>query len=156
GGVPVASFADVQYALHRAPVNGVIRVSWRRERELLSADLDAPSRWRNTDISWRASMWALEPPACVYGEDLKPREKKTLGLAGKSLAFRQGDYVPGPAKRAGIQAKDVIFGIDGNALEMTMLQFNAHVRLNFKVGDRITFNVLRDGKRLDVPMTLPR
>ena len=101
-------------------------------------------------------MWGLEPPACVYGEDLTPEAKKALGLPEKSMAFRQGDFVPGPAKRAGIQAKDVILGIDGKNLEMTMLQFNAYVRLSFKIGDRITFNVLRDGKRLDVPMTLPK
>jgi predicted metalloprotease with PDZ domain len=154
-GLSVASFADAQYALHRGPGRGRIPLAWRRRNEVLTADLDTPDGWRKTDISWRASMWGLQPPASVYGEDLMPDEKKALGLPAKSLAFRQGDFVPAPAKRAGIQAKDVIFGIDGKNLEMTMLQFNAYIRLNFKVGRRITFNVLRDGKRLDVPMTLP-
>ena len=67
---------------------------------------------------------------------------------GGAVAFRQGDYVPGPAKMAGIRAGDVIFDIDGKQVEMTMLRFNAHVRLKYKVGDHITLNVLRDGKRL--------
>jgi hypothetical protein len=39
---------------------------------------------------------------------------------------------------------------------MNMLQFNAYIRLNYKVGDRVVFNVLRDGERLRVSMTLPR
>ena len=45
-------------------------------------------------------------------------------------------------------------GIDGKELDMTMLQFNAFVRLNYNVGDKIVFNISRDGKRMDVAMTL--
>ena len=37
-----------------------------------------------------------------------------------------------------------------------MLQFNVFTRLNYKVGDRVTYAVLRDGKRLTVPITLER
>jgi hypothetical protein len=39
-------------------------------------------------------------------------------------------------------------------LSMTGRQFGAYVRLNYKVGDRVVYNVLRDGKRVDVPLTL--
>jgi hypothetical protein len=155
-GLSVAAFADVQYALHRAPAKGTIRIAWRRDGAERAADLELADGWRKTDIGWRASMWGLEPSPCVYGTNLSAAEKKALGLPEKSMAFRQGDFVPGPAKRAGIRANDVIFGIDGKQLEMTMLQFNAHVRLNYKIGDRVTFNLLRDGKRIDVPMVLPR
>jgi serine protease Do len=155
-GQPVASFGDVQYVLHRLPAKGLVRVAWRRNAEERTAMLKLPEGWRATDIGWRESMWGLEPAPHVYGQDLTPREKKDLGLPENGMAFRQGDFVPGPSKHAGIQAKDVIFGINGKQLEMTMLQFNAYVRLNFKVGDRITFNVLRNGKRLDLAMTLSK
>jgi predicted metalloprotease with PDZ domain len=155
-GQSVASFADVEYALHRAPARGTIRLSWRQQSKLRTADVDLPEGWRTSDISWRASMWGLEPSACVHGPDLSPREKKALGLTEKSLAFRQGDFVPAPAKMAGIRAGDIILGFEDKRLEMTMVQFNAYVRLNFKPGNRITFNVMRDGKKLDVPMTLPK
>jgi len=39
-------------------------------------------------------------------------------------------------------------------LSMTAQQFQAYVRLNYKVGDRITYNILRDGQRLNLPMKL--
>ena len=45
-------------------------------------------------------------------------------------------------------------GIDNKPLEMSMLQFNAYVRLNYKVGDQIKLNVVRNGKRLDIPIKL--
>jgi hypothetical protein len=153
-GQRVASFADVQYALHRADENGKIRFILQRGEQEISAEISPQSGWRVTDIGWRASMWGLEPSPYVHGRDLSAREKAALNLPEKGMAFRQADYVPGPAKRAGIKADDIIFGVDGKRLELTMLQFNVYVRLNYKVGNRITFNVLRDGKRLDVPMTL--
>ncbi len=155
-GRPVASFADVQYALHRAPAKGPISVTWQRGGKTMTAELAGDANWRTTDISWRASMWGLEPAPCVHGTDLTAQEKKELGLAEKALAFRQGDFVPKPARQAGIQKNDIILGVDDKPLEMSMRQFNAYVRLNYKVGDRITFNVIRDGKRMKVPLTLPK
>ncbi len=155
GDVTVASFADVQYALHQAPRTGKINVTFERAGKRSVATLELAQGWRQTDISWRESMWGLSPQASVYGKDLDANEKKQLGLSEKQLAFRQGNFVPIPARQAGIRQNDIVLGIDGKKLEMTMLQFNAHVRLDFKVGDQITFNIIRDGKRLDVPMTLP-
>ena len=51
-------------------------------------------------------------------------------------------------------AEDIILGIEGHDHRMTMLQFNAWVRLTLNVGDRIVYNVIRDGKRMQIPMTL--
>jgi predicted metalloprotease with PDZ domain len=155
-GQSTAAFADVQYGLHLARNVTSLRVEWRRGNQSNSASIDLPADWRQTDIGWRASMWGLEPTPCVYGQDLTKREKRDLGLPEDGMAFRQGEFVPSQAKAAGIKAGDIIFGIDGKKRELTMLQFNAFVRLNFKTGDGITFNVLRDGKRLDLPMTLPK
>jgi serine protease Do len=154
-GLPVTSFADVQHALHEAPRRGRIGVAWERAGKPHDAELELADGWRKTDISWRASMWGLAPQACVWGQDLSAAEKRELGLSEKRLAFRQGNFVPAPARQAGIRQNDIILGIDGKELEMTMLQFNAYVRLNLNVGDRVTFNIIRDGKRLEVPMTLP-
>lgn len=153
--VPVAAMADVQYALHRAPATGQIFFAWQRGGQPMTGNLVLTEGWKKTDISWRGSMWGLEPSASVYGQDLTAAEKRGLGLEADRLAFRQGDFVPPPARNAGVRAKDIIIGIDDKPLKMTMLQFNVYVRLNFKVGDRITFNVIRDGKRIDLPMTLP-
>ena len=150
----VASFADVQYALHRAPAAGRADVAWERDGKALSATLQLAEGWRKSDISWRGSMWGLDPQASVYGQDLSPGEKKKLGLAGDALAFRQGNFVPGPAREAGVRGGDIVLGFAGKDLRMTMLQFNAYVRLNHKVGDQVTYTILRDGKRMDIPLKL--
>lgn len=154
-GQPVASIADVQYALHRAAAEGWMPLQWSRAAESMRADLFAPKGWRVTDISWRPSSRGLEPPAGVHGEDLTADEKKGLGLPATRLAFRQGNFIPATARQAGIRQNDIILGMDGETLEMTAQQFRIWVALHRKVGDRITWNLLRNGTRLDLPMTLP-
>jgi hypothetical protein len=154
-GVPIASFADAQYALHLGPASGRVAVVWERDGKEHKGELDLAAGWRKSDISWRASMWGLEPAAAVHGRDLGADEKKRLGLSEKALAFRQAEFVTPAARAAGLRAGDVIVGVDGKPLEMTMAQFNAYVRLTYHVGDKVTYNILRDGKRVDIPLTLP-
>ena len=152
--VSIASFADLQYALHRAPAKGTIPVAWSHGGEQKKGELTLAAGWKKTDLSWRWSLRGLDPRPGVQGEDLSADEKKALGLPPARLAFRQGEFVGEVARQAGVRQDDVIVGIDGKALQMTQRQFAAYVRLNYKVGDRVTYNLLRDGKRIDVTLTL--
>ena len=153
-GIPVATFADVQYALQRAGSALSVPIHWQRAGSTMQGLLELPAGWRESDISWRATMWSLSPPASVYGEDLTAAEKRALDIPEKRLAFRMGDFVPKPSREAGIRAKDIILGIDGKNLEMNMLQFNVWIRLNFKPGDRIVYDIIRGGQNLQIPMVL--
>jgi len=154
-GLPVASYADVQHGLHTSPAQGKVPVSWSRSGKEQSASLDLPAGWRASDISWRPSMWGLSPAAALTGSDLSDDEKEKFGLPKDWLAFRQSVTVSEAAKLAGVKAYDVILGFAGRDWPMNVRQFNAFVRLNYSVGDAVMVNVLRDGKRLALPMTLP-
>ena len=151
---PVVTFADVQHALHRAPARGKVALTWQRGGRTQRGELTLAAGWRKTDVSWRWSLRGLDPPPWVQGEDLSAEEKKALGLAPRRLAFRQGPFVSTPARHAGIRPGDVIVGVDGKVLQMTARQFAAHVRFAYKVGDRVVYNVLRGGKRLNLPLKL--
>jgi hypothetical protein len=153
-GQAVATFADVQHALHRAPAHGKLTVAWQRGGYTHRGEMVPAPGWRKTDISWRWSLRGLDPPPWVQGDDLSAEEKKALGLGPRRLAVRQGPFVSTPARHAGLRPGDVLVGIDGKVLEMTARQFGAYVRLTYKVGDRVVYNVLRAGKRLDVPLKL--
>jgi hypothetical protein len=151
---PVASFADVQYALHRSPAKGRIPISWQHGAEVRTAMLELADGWRRTNLTWRPSLLDILPSLTLFGNDLSVDEKKGLGLSPKRLAFRQQEPVHAQAQAAGIRVGDVILGIDDQPLEMTMLEFLGHVRKNYLIGDRITLNIDRDGKRLDLPYPL--
>jgi predicted metalloprotease with PDZ domain len=156
GGVPAHSFADMQLALDRAPKTGSIELVWQRGDQVFKQALALPEGWRQSDLTWRPSMQRWVASARLYGDDLTPEEKKALGLPAQQLAFRQQDSVPAQARAAGIQAGDIIVGIDDKPLEMDVTDFVRYVRRQFLVGDRVTVNVLRDGKHLNLPMTLLR
>lgn len=55
-GMTIRSQADVMHALHLAPHEGTIRVHWRRAGQAQDALLDLTRGWKQTDLSWRASM----------------------------------------------------------------------------------------------------
>lgn len=152
----IDSFADIQHALHVTPKEATLRIAWTRDNRQHEASVELPPRWRETDISWRGSMWNLEPAASVYGRDLTAAEKKALGLKATQLAFRQGDYVPPAAAQAGIKKGDIVIGIQGKDLEMSMLQFNVYVRLNYHAGDKVTYEYIRGGKKQTATVTLPK
>lgn len=152
--VPIASLADVQYGLHRAGAEGEIPISWRHGDQPMSARLSVGKEWRKTDISWRWSLRGLDPTPWVQGEDLTAEEKAKLGLPEHQLAFYLSAFLSPVARQAGLRANDIILGLDDKRLEMTAQQFQAYIRLNYKVGDRITYNILREGRRLPIPLTL--
>jgi membrane-associated protease RseP (regulator of RpoE activity) len=152
--VAIASFADLQNALHRAPAAGRIAVLWQRDGQRLEGWLELPKGWRQTDLSWRWSLRGVDPVPGVHGDDLTAQEKKALGLLSGRLAIRQGPFVPLATLQAGIRQNDVIVGVDGKKLEMTARQFGAFIRLHYDVGDRVTYNLLRGRQRIDVPFVL--
>jgi serine protease Do len=152
--IPVRSFADAQYGLHKAPAQGQIAVAWQRDGNRLQETLDVPTGWRRTNITWRPSLLDVMPSLTVYGSDLTAQEKRALKLDEKRLAFRQEAPVHAAAKAMGVQENDIILGVDAKVFEMTMEAFLGYVRQNYLVGDTLTINLLRDGKRLDLKVKL--
>jgi serine protease Do len=151
--VPIHSFADAQFALDRAPAYGVIPISVRRGDRLLEAKLTLPDGWRKTDVSWRTSLRRLVASPHLWGEDLTPTEKKALGLSTNQLAFRQQNSIPPPVQAAGIQGGDIILGVDDQSLNMDVAGFAHYIQGNYLVGDKATVNLIREGKRLNLPLT---
>ena len=149
------SFGDAQFALDIAPRNGSIEVVYRRGDQILKDMLSLPEGWRKTDLTWRPSMQHLVPSARLSGRDLTEEEKKTNGLAANQLAFRQKEPVSAQAEAAGIRAGDIILGVDDKLfLDMDVYDFLRYVQHHYLVGDRLTVQILRDDKRMNVNMTL--
>jgi predicted metalloprotease with PDZ domain len=153
-GYPVASFADVSYALHKAPKQGSIPVIWTRGDRQFSAMLKLAPGWRKTNITWRPSLLDILPSLPVVGDDLTPQEKKALGLNPDQAVLRQQPRVHESLERMGMRGGDILIGIDGKTFQGSGDQLLAYVRRNYLVGDTITLNILRNGRRLDLRYTL--
>lgn len=153
-GYPVASFADAQYALHKAAKSGSIPVEWKRGTEAISGKLEVAEGWRKTEQNWRTSMLDLLPALPIGGDDLTVEEKRALGLGEKTVAIRQDKFVHSTLRAVGMKAGDVIVGVNGKGAEGTLDDFHAFVRRAHLVGDSVTLNLLRDGKPVDLKVTL--
>ena len=155
GVLPIASVADVQYALHRTPKNSELPIEWRSGTELKKGVLKLPDHWRKTDVSWRWSLKTLAPNPSLIGDDLDLTERKKLGLEPRQLAYRHMNFLTPTARHAGLQANDIIVGVGDQTMTMTARQFETHIRLYHRVGDEITLNVLRGKERLKIKLKLP-
>ncbi len=153
--VPIASIADVQYALHKAPKSGEIKIVWQNGKDEKKASMSLSDNWRKTDVSWRWSLKTLAPSPSIIGDDLDAEGRKAFGLDPRQLAYRHMNFLTPPGRFAGLQANDVIVGIDDQPLAMSARQFEAHIRLNYRVGQEITLNVLRGKEKLKLRMKLP-
>lgn len=153
-GLPVHSFADAQFALDGAPPNGMLDVRWQRGDRTHSGQLELPAGWRKTDITWRASAFALIPSSPLHGRDLTGDERRQHGLSEKQLAFVQQTPISTAVRKIGIRERDVILGFNGNTLEMEAYDFVSYVREHFLAGDQVLVDVIRNEQRLQLPMTL--
>jgi S1-C subfamily serine protease len=153
-GVPVHSMADAQFGLDKAPKKGEVEIEWLRGGEVLKGKLALDDGWKKADVSWRPSLRYLIPSVRLNGTDLTAEERKVMGLEPKQLAFRQKNEVSTQAKAAGILGGDIIVGLDGKSPELDVYNLVWYVQRNYLVGDDVTVNVLRDGKRLDLVMRL--
>jgi predicted metalloprotease with PDZ domain len=153
-GYSIASNADVQYALHKGPKSGTIRVEWKHGAGLKTGKLEVADGWRKTNLTWRASLLDILPSLPISAEELTAGEKKALGIPEKQAAFRQDKFVHSTLKAVGLKAGDVITALDGKPVEGTMDDFLGLVRREHLVGDTITLGVLRDGKPVELKIAL--
>ncbi len=151
--IPIRSFADAQFSLDRAPNKGHIKIAWKRNGKSFQSQLALPDGWRMNDFTWRPSVWRLGVRLFLFGKDLPSKEKVALGLSPKQTAFRQEEPVTAQARSAGIRAGDIIIGVDNKNLELGVKDFLRYVRFHYVEGDHIVIDVLRDGKRLQCPLT---
>lgn len=153
-GQVILSQADISWVLHHLPTPGSLKVVYFRGTKRRETTLKVSGDWRKTDISWRASMWGLEPDLGFWSPELTEKERRQLGLAPGMLAL-QVRWIPREeTKRAGLRVGDVLISFDGDSRHMTFPQLSARVRLNYEPGSVVPIVVLRDGKQTTLRLPL--
>lgn len=83
----------------------------------------------------------------LYQQNLKLPNDVTKGVVIENVVPNS------PASKAGIQQYDVIVEMDGEKIE-TSIDLRKHLYINKKIGDKLTMKVYRQGKLLDLSLTL--
>lgn len=156
-GQPMTSIADMQWVLHHIPAKGgSVDVKTSRTG---SHSLELESGWKVSDISWRGSIWSVSPRLRVWSPILAYDRRKALGVSDDDTAFEVkwiNKNQPGGAAalKSGLRVGDVLIELEGKPLRMNNQQFNAYIKLHYKVGQEVPVTVLRDGKRKAIRIKL--
>ena len=106
--------------------------------------------WKETDLSWRETSWALRPG--LQTVPLSPEQKQAGNVSAEALALRvkwirsEAAYV----KEAGLREGDLIVAVDGKTAAMNESQFLAYVRLNHPSGETVRLTLQRGSQTEDV------
>lgn len=160
-GQPPVSTADLQWVLQHSGDRKSVPVQVGRAGQAVSLEFPLPEGWRRlSDLSWRATTWDLRRMAFggMVLEDLPEADRKALGIGPDELALRVkhvGQYGEhARAKRAGIQAGDVVVRYDELKANASETQLLAHALQKKSPGDQVEIELLREGMRKTVQVTL--
>ncbi|RMG36133.1 MAG: PDZ domain-containing protein [Planctomycetota bacterium] len=157
-GQRMASIADMQWVMHHLP-NGPTTLVVETARGSMHR-LALERGWKETDISWRGSLWSVSPRLRVWTPILAYDRRKQLGIPDSNTALlvkwiNRGAPGGRAAFESGLREGDVIVELDGRPLQnVDPARFNMLIKLNYEIGDRLPLTVLRRGRRIRVEVRL--
>jgi len=164
GGARIATRADLQWQLDRAPATATrLELEVMRDGQPATLALALGERWKECDAreyAWRPYKWNLEPAPGFGGKSLDSAEKRELGLPEDAWAMRVGYLVTWgeravtgqAAQAAGLRKNDIVLSVAGESRFDGEDHFQAWFRFTQRVGTKIELVVLRDGRRRTLKM----
>ncbi len=152
-GVPVYTFGDVQYRHDKVDRRAEkIQVTVERDGKPLELTVALPKRWWWTDLRFRQS--SVDPRIDFEDRPLTEAEKQNLGLKPDGFAS-QVKYVSDFAKfrkTHDLKVGDIIAAVDGVERDEWANTAELFIKLHTKAGESATLDVIRDGKRIKMPL----
>lgn len=159
-GQAMTSIADFQWVLHNLPNSAVtVTVAAQRNGRIADYELRTKAGWKQTDISWRGSLWGMPPRVRIFFPAMKPDELKKAGLP-ESASAAQVRWIntkynsAREAEKAGLRLHDIVIAVDGKPTPESHRMLNYFIKMNFKPGDELPLTVWRDGKRVELKIPL--
>lgn len=159
-GQVLASIADLQWVLHNLSGGSTtLNLKVGRNNVGQQVTLRLPVNWKKTDFSWRTSMHSLDPKLGFWAVPLKPNELAKRGIKARGDAYVIkwiNNNIPAGIQilGSGIRENDVLVEYAGKPITMDMRGMNADLRINYKVGQRLSLTVMRGGKRINAKVKL--
>jgi hypothetical protein len=152
-GIPVYTFGDVQYRFDKLDRRAKkLQVGVERDGKPVELTVDLPPLWWWTDLRFRQS--SVDPRLDFEDRPLPEEEKRKLGLPLDGFAS-QVKYVSEFArirKTHELQVGDVIAAVDGVERDEFATTAELFLKLHTKAGESAKLEVIRDGKRIQMPL----
>jgi hypothetical protein len=152
-GTAVWTFADLQYHYDKVPRSAKqIQVSVEREGKTVEIPIVLPVRWWWTDTRYR--QLTVDPRMYFESRPLTDAEKQNLNLPldGFASQVRHVDSFAQMMKSHDLRIGDIIYGVDGVQRDEHANTAELYIRLRKTAGSDVTLDVIRDGKRFQMPL----
>lgn len=152
-GKVVWTFADVQHRFNETPRKArEAHLTVERGGKMVEVTMALPPQWWWSETKFRQS--SVEPRFYFDDRPLTAAEKQELGLPAEGFASRV-KYVSSTARTMelhGLQEDDVIAGIDGKRVDPDAHTASLYLILRKTPGESAMLEVLRGGKRMEMPL----
>ncbi len=152
-GTPVWTFGDFQYYYDKVDRRaGQIRIAVDRAGKPLDLVVTLPPRWWLTDLGFRQST--IDPRVYFQSEPLTEAEKRERGLRPDGFASRVRfvDDTAALLKSHELRAGDIIVAVDGAERDDIANTPELYIKLRKTAGQTVQVNLIRDGKRMQMPV----
>jgi len=152
-GNTVWTFADLQYAYDKTPRSAEkVNITVAREGKPVELPVALPVRWWWTDIRYR--QLTVDPRMYFESLPLADAEKKKydLPLDGFASQVKHVDSFAQMMKSHDLRAGDIIAGVDGVQRDELANTPELYIRLRKTAGADVTLDVIREGKRFQMPL----
>ena len=152
-GIPVWTFGDLQHTYDKVPRNSTqVRITVERAGGARDLTVTLPVRWWWTDIRYR--QFSIDPRIYFDSDPLPAEQKTKFGLKpdGFASTVKHVDMFAQAVKSHELKVGDIVFGVDGVEQDEHAHTAELFIKLRRKAGESVTLDVIRDGKRIKMPL----
>jgi serine protease Do len=156
-GTPVWTFGDLQFYFDKVPRSAQnLQITVERAGKMVDLPVKLPERWWLTDLRFR--QLSVDPRPEFESRPLTADEKRKYELKPDSFASeitRIGGFAE-MLKVHELKAGDVVYAVDGVERDDVANTPDLFIKLRKNAGDTVTLDIIRDGKRMKMPVRTQR
>lgn len=152
-GTPVRTFGDLQYQYDKVSrQNRQVHLTVDRGGKSIDLTVALPVRWWLTDLRFRQS--SVDPRTYFESRPLTEAEKRTHGLKpdGFASVVTHVSSFAEMMKSHELKAGDIVFGVNGTERDADAHTVELFIKLRTTAEETVKLDVIRDGKRLQMPL----
>lgn len=156
-GTPVWTFGDLQYYYDKVPRTAKqVSIAVDRSGQNIELSIPLPDFWWLTDLRYR--QLSIDPRAEFESRPLTVAEKNKYGLKADGFAgevTKIGGFAD-MLKVHELKAGDIVYAVDSVEQDSVANTPELFIKLRKTAGDTVTVDVIRDGKRIKMPVRTQR
>lgn len=156
-GVAVWTFGDLQWEYGKLTHTAKkLELTVGREGRRMDLLVELPPFWWHTDLTYR--NLSVDPRVYFTCEPLTVREKMELGLEPNGFAGRVDSIDPITELLGShdLRDGDIVYGVDGEVRDEIANVPDLYIKLRKQAGAELMLQVLRGGKRIELPLKTER